>query len=123
MITPTAVLVVDDSLTVRNIVVKSLRNLGFSDVDVAEDGNLALERMRAKQYGLLISDWEMPNMSGEEFLKAVRRDPKCMKLPIIMITGTTTRGTSWLAGANAYLQKPFADADFEKAVKSALSGH
>ena len=121
MITPTAVLVVDDSLTVRNIVVKSLRNLGFSDVDVAEDGNLALERMRAKQYGLLISDWEMPNMSGEEFLKAVRRDPKCMKMPIIMITGTTTRGTSWLAGANAYLQKPFTDADFEKAVKSALS--
>jgi len=74
-----------------------------------------------RHYGLLISDWEMPNMSGEEFLKAVRRDPKCMKLPIIMITGTTTRGTSWLAGANAYLQKPFTDADFEKAVKSALS--
>ena len=123
MITPTPVLVVDDSSTVRNIVVKSLRTLGFSDVDVAEDGNLALERMREKHYGLLISDWEMPNMSGEEFLKAVRRDPKCMKMPIIMITGTTTRGTSWLAGANAYLQKPFTDADFEKAVKSALSGH
>ena len=123
MITPTPVLVVDDSLTVRNIVVKSLRNLGFSDVDAAEDGKLALERMREKQYGLLISDWEMPNMSGEEFLKAVRRDPKCMRMPIIMITGTTTRGTSWLAGANAYLQKPFTDADFEKAVKSALSGH
>ncbi len=123
MITPTPVLVVDDSLTVRNIVIKSLRNLGFSDVDAAEDGNLALERMREKHYGLLISDWEMPNMSGEEFLKAVRRDPKCMKMPIIMITGTTTRGTSWLAGANAYLQKPFTDADFEKAVKSALSGH
>ncbi|HSZ65562.1 MAG TPA: response regulator [Xanthobacteraceae bacterium] len=123
MITPTAVLVVDDSLTVRNIVVKSLRNLGFSDVDAAEDGKLALERMREKQYGLLISDWEMPNMSGEDFLKTVRRDPKCMKMPIIMITGTTTRGTSWLAGANAYLQKPFTDADFEKAVKSALSGH
>ena len=121
MITPTAVLVVDDSLTVRNIVVKSLRNLGFSDVDAAEDGKLALERMREKQYGLLISDWEMPNMSGEDFLKTVRRDPKCMKMPIIMITGTTTRGTSWLAGANAYLQKPFTDADVEKAVKSALS--
>ena len=120
MSAPTPVLVVDDSLTVRNIVVKSLKGLGYTDVDVAEDGNIALERMRQKQYGLLISDWEMPNMSGEEFLKTVRRDPKCMKLPIIMITGTTTRGTSWLAGANAYLQKPFNDADFEKAVKSAL---
>jgi two-component system, chemotaxis family, chemotaxis protein CheY len=123
MVTPTAVLVVDDSLTIRNIVVKRLNSLGFTDVDVAEDGNLALERIRQKQYGLLISDWEMPNMSGEEFLKTVRQDPKCMKTPIIMITGTTTRGTSWLAGASAYLQKPFTDADFEKAVKSALSSH
>ena len=120
MITSTSVLVVDDSLTIRNIVVKRLNGLGFTDVDVAEDGNLALEQIRQKQYGLLISDWEMPNMSGEEFLKTVRQDPKCMKMPIIMITGTTTRGTSWLAGASAYLQKPFTDADFEKAVKSVL---
>jgi two-component system chemotaxis response regulator CheY len=122
MIAPTPVLVVDDSLTVRNIVVKCLKALGFTDVDVAEDGNAGLERIRQKHYGLLISDWEMPNMSGEEFLKIVRGDPKCMRTPIIMITGTTTRGTSWLAGANAYLAKPFNDADFEKAVKSALGG-
>jgi two-component system chemotaxis response regulator CheY len=120
MITSTSVLVVDDSLTIRNIVIKRLNGLGFTDVDVAEDGNLALEQIRQKQYGLLISDWEMPNMSGEEFLKTVRQDPKCMKMPIIIITGTTTRGTSWLAGASAYLQKPFTDADFEKAVKSVL---
>ena len=121
MVAPTSVLVVDDSLTVRNIIVRTLKSLGFADVDVAEDGNVALERIRQKQYGLLISDWEMPNMSGEEFLKTVRSDPKCMRTPIIMITGTTTRGTSLIAGANAYLQKPFTDADFEKAVKSALS--
>ena len=122
MIAPTPVLVVDDSLTVRTIVIKSLKGLGFTDVDVAEDGNVGLERIREKQYGLLISDWEMPNMSGEEFLKTVRSDPKSTKMPIIMITGTITRGTSWLAGANAYLQKPFNDADFERAVKSALGG-
>lgn len=121
MIAPTSVLVVDDSLTIRHIIVKSLKDLGFADVDEAEDGNVALERIRQKQYGLLISDWEMPNMGGEEFLKTVRRDPNCTRLPIVMITGTTTRGTSWLAGANAYLQKPFSDGDFEKAVKSALS--
>ena len=121
MIAPTSVLVVDDSLTVRNIIVKNLKGLGFADVDVAEDGSVALERIGQKQYGLLISDWEMPNLSGEEFLKTIRRDPKCTRLPIIMITGTTTRGTSWLAGANAYLQKPFSAGDFERAVKSALS--
>ena len=53
MIAPTPVLVVDDSLTVRNIVIKSLKALGFTDVDVAEDGNVGLERIRQKHYGLL----------------------------------------------------------------------
>ena len=77
-------------------------------------------RCAATQYGLLISDWEMPNMGGEELLKAVRQDPKGHKLPIIMITAKTSRGSSWLAGANVYLAKPFTDADFEKAVKTAL---
>jgi two-component system chemotaxis response regulator CheY len=120
MLTPVPVLVVDDSLTVRNIVVKNLNNLGFTDVDVAEDGNLALERLRDKQYGLLISDWEMPNMGGEQLLKAARQIPRCGKMPIIMITATATRGTSWLAGANAYLQKPFSEADFKKAIQSVL---
>ena len=123
IIAATPVLVVDDASTIRNIIVKRLKALGFTDVDAAEDGNLALELLRHKQYGLLISDWEMPKMHGAEFLKAVRQDPRCAKLPIIMITGTTTRGTSWLAGANAYLQKPFSDADFEKAVRTALAGH
>jgi two-component system chemotaxis response regulator CheY len=123
MVAPVPVLVVDDSQTVRNIVVKHLTDLGYTDVDVAEDGNLALERMRAKQYGLLISDWEMPNMGGEELLKAVRQAPGGAKLPIIMITATTSRGTSWLAGASAYLRKPFTASDFEKAVKTAAGGH
>ena len=120
MVAPVPVLVVDDSQTVRNIVVKNLNNLGFTDVDVAEDGNLALELLRDKQYGLLISDWEMPNMGGEQLLKAVRQNPRCIKMPIIMITATATRGTSWLAGANAYLQKPFSEADLKKALQSVL---
>lgn len=120
--TSTPVLVVDDSQTIRSIVVKNLSTLGYTDVDVAEDGQTALERLRQKQYGLLISDWEMPNMGGEQLLKAVRQDPKHSRVPIIMITGTTSRGTSWLAGANAFLSKPFSNADFEKAVKSAMGG-
>ena len=116
------VLVVDDSQTIRNIVVRHLHNLGYADVDVADDGHAALERLQQKQYGLLVCDWEMPNIGGEQLLKAVRQDPRCMKMPIIMITATTSRGTSWLAGANAFLKKPFTDADFEKAVKTALGG-
>jgi len=118
----TPVLVVDDSQTIRNIIVKHLNGLGFTDVDVADDGQSALDRLRQKQYGLLISDWEMPNLGGEQLLKTVRQGSGGMKLPIIMITATTSRGASWLAGANAYLKKPFTDADFEKAVKTALAG-
>jgi len=121
MNTSAPVLVVDDSIAIRNLVVKHLSGLGFTDVDVAEDGQSALAQLRQKQYGLLISDWEMPNMGGEDLLKTVRQDPKNFKLPIIMITAKTSRGTSWLAGANAYLPKPFTDADFEKAVKTALT--
>jgi two-component system chemotaxis response regulator CheY len=118
MIAPVPVLVVDDSLTIRNIVIKNLTALSFNDVDVAEDGQVALERLGEKQYGLVISDWEMPNMGGEQLLKMLRQDPRWHKVPVIMITGTGTRGASWLAGANAYLQKPFTESDFEKAVRT-----
>ncbi len=120
MIAPVPVLVVDDSLTVRNIVVKYLQSLGFGEIDLAEDGATALDHLRSKQYGLLITDWEMPKLGGEELLKALRQNSTRTKMPIIMITATTTRGRSWLAGANAYLSKPFTEADFQKAVKTAL---
>lgn len=69
------VLVVDDSQTLRLIVTKHLNSLGFTEVDTAEDGRSALECMRNRQYGLLISDWEMKPMGGEELVKAVRQDP------------------------------------------------
>ena len=112
------VLVVDDSQTMRSIVAQLLGNLGFSDIDEATDGGAALERLRARQYALMISDWEMQPMSGDQLIKAVRQDPKCAKLPVIMITATGTRGASWLAGANAYLPKPFTEGDLLKAIKS-----
>ncbi len=118
MITPVPTLVADDSQTIRHIVVGHLNTAGFTDIDAVEDGNAALESLRHKRYGLLISDWEMPHLGGEELLKTVRQDPKYMKMPIIMITATASRGSSWLAGANAYLQKPFTEADFTKALRT-----
>jgi two-component system chemotaxis response regulator CheY len=117
MDTTRPILVVDDSPTVRLIVTKHLNNLGFNDVDVAEDGHSALECLRNRQYGLLISDWEMEPMGGEQLLKTVRQDPKYFKLPIIMITAKSSRGASWLAGANAYLPKPFTEDEFKKAIQ------
>ncbi len=122
MIKPVPVLVVDDSQTVRSIVVRYLSELGLSDVDVAENGARALDRLHQKPYGLVISDWEMPEGSGEELLKALRCDPSCAKTPVIMITTTASRGASWLAGANAYLKKPFTKPDLEKALQVALGG-
>ena len=120
MNTSLPVLVVDDSSTIRMIVTKHLNSLGYSDVDLAEDGNVALELLGKRQYELMISDWEMQPMGGEQLLKAVRENSKTFKLPVIMITATATRGTSWLAGANAYLSKPFTESDFRKAIKTVL---
>jgi two-component system chemotaxis response regulator CheY len=111
------VLVVDDSSTLRLIVIKHLNKLGFNDVDAAEDGQSALEAMGKRQYCLLFSDWEMEPMGGEQLLKAVREIPKYMKLPIIMITAKSSRGASWGAGADAYLAKPFTEDEFKKAIQ------
>jgi len=122
MIPAVPTLVVDDAQTVRSIIAKQLADLGFTEVDQAEDGAAALDRLRQKRYGLVISDWEMPNMGGEQFLKAVRQEPNGSRVRIIMVTGRSVRGTSFLAGANAYLPKPFAQADLEKAIKAVMSG-
>jgi len=114
-----SILVVDDSATMRAIILKYLTALGFTEIDVAEDGNAALLRLQDRQYGLLISDWEMQPMGGEELLKKLRQNPRFAKLPVIMATTTANRGASWLVGANAFLSKPFTEGDLQKAIKAA----
>ena len=121
MNTAIPVLVVDDSHTMGVIISDFLRKLGFADVDVAHDGQSALDRLHDKQYGLVLSDWEMHPMSGEQFLKELRQDNNYRRIPVILITGKSSRGASWLAGASAYLAKPFSEGDFETAIKRALS--
>ena len=116
------VLVVDDSQTIRLVVRKHLEALGFADIDEAADGKAALDCLRERQYALMISDWEMQPMGGEQLLKAVRQDGRHIKMPIIMITASGSRGASWLAGANAYLPKPFTELDFAKAIKTVFAG-
>ena len=97
-----------------------LQKLGFTDIDLAQDGRSALDRMHLKQYGLVLSDWEMQPMGGDAFLKAIRQDQKISKTPVILITAKSSRGASWLAGANAYLAKPFSQSDLNAAIKSVL---
>lgn len=123
MIASTPILLVDDSQTMRSIVITHLNSLGFTDIDIAEDGQSGLEKIKQKHYGLLISDWEMPQMSGEQFVKAVRQHAGYFKVPIIVITTTTARGASWLAGANGFLRKPFTQANLRDAIKAVTTSY
>jgi two-component system, chemotaxis family, chemotaxis protein CheY len=117
------ILVVDDSQTMRSIVLTHLKSLGYSDIDVAEDGQAGLEKIKQKKYGLVISDWEMPQMNGEQFLKAVRQHAGYIKVPIIVLTTAAVRGTSYIAGANAFLRKPFNEADLRNAIKTVTTNY
>ncbi len=120
MNTSLPVLVVDDSRTMILLISDFIRKIGFTDVDVVHDGHSALDQLRRKKYGLVLSDWEMQPMSGEEFFKEMRQDKMIGKIPIILITATAGRGASWLAGAAAYLHKPFSESDLKTAIERVL---
>jgi two-component system, chemotaxis family, chemotaxis protein CheY len=104
------VLVVDDYSTMIRIIRNLLKQLGFADVDEANDGASALAKMRAKRYGLVISDWNMEPMTGFEFLRQVRADPGLGETPFIMVTAeskTENVIAAKKAGVNNYIVKPF----------------
>ena len=104
------VLVVDDYNTMVRIIRNLLRQVGFTNVDDASDGIGALRRLREKQYGLVISDWNMEPMTGYELLKEMRADPNLASVPFIMITAeskTENVIAAKKAGVSNYIVKPF----------------
>jgi two-component system chemotaxis response regulator CheY len=104
------ILIVDDYKTMLRIVRNLLKQLGFDNVDEASDGSTALAKMRTKQYGLVISDWNMEPMTGYELLKEVRADEHLKKTPFIMVTAeskTENVIAAKQAGVNNYIVKPF----------------
>jgi two-component system chemotaxis response regulator CheY len=104
------VLVVDDYSTMVRIIRNLLRQLGFADVDEAHDGTAALAKMRARRYGLVISDWNMEPMSGFDLLQRVRSDPQLGATPFIMVTAESKTDNviaARRAGVNSYIVKPF----------------
>lgn len=106
----TPVLVVDDYQTMVRILRNLLKQIGFTDVDDASDGQAALEKLRAKKYGLVISDWNMAPMTGYELLQQVRADAELSSLPFIMVTAeakTENVVAAKKAGVNNYIVKPF----------------
>lgn len=104
------VLVVDDYKTMIRIIRNLLKQLGFGNVDEAGDGSAALNMMREKQYGLIISDWNMEPMTGYELLREVRADDRLSRTPFIMVTAeskTENVIAAKKAGVNNYIVKPF----------------
>lgn len=104
------ILVVDDFSTMRRIIKNLLRELGFIHVDEADDGTTALPMLRSGHYDFLITDWNMPGMTGIDLLKAVRSDPALAKLPVLMVTAEAKREQIIMAaqaGVNGYIVKPF----------------
>lgn len=104
------ILVVDDYKTMLRIVRNLLKQLGFNNVDEATDGSTALQKLRDKKYGLVISDWNMEPMSGLQLLKEVRADSRLNNVPFIMVTAESKSENvvaAKEAGVTNYIIKPF----------------
>jgi two-component system chemotaxis response regulator CheY len=104
------ILVVDDFSTMRRIVKNVLKQLGFENIEEAEDGAQAIAKLKNGGFGFVVTDWNMPNLNGFELLKAVRQDPNLKGLPILMVTAEAEKGkviTAIQAGVNNYVVKPF----------------
>jgi two-component system chemotaxis response regulator CheY len=108
----TRILVVDDMLTMRKIVIKVCKEVGFTDIIEAAEGALAWTALEGStpQVGLVISDWNMPNMSGLDFLRKVRSDARFAKLPFLLVTAEAEQHQvveAIKAGVSNYVVKPF----------------
>jgi|TARA_Y100001960_G_scaffold333703_1_gene440408 two-component system chemotaxis response regulator CheY len=115
------ILVVDDFHTMRRIVINLLKQLGFSNVVEASDGREALDKVHSDKIDLVVSDWNMPNMTGIDFLKELRADEKYKTLPFIMVTAEGKKENviaAVHAGVSNYVVKPFNAATLkEKLIK------
>lgn len=104
------ILVVDDFATMRRIIKNVLRQIGFTDITEADDGKAAIKQLKAEKYDLVLSDWNMPGMSGLELLNEVRADAELKGLPFVMITAEAKKENiieAVKAGVTSYVVKPF----------------
>jgi two-component system chemotaxis response regulator CheY len=110
-------LVVDDFSTMRRIVRNLLKELGYTNAEEAEDGAVALNRLKTEKFDFVVSDWNMPNMTGIELLKSIRAEPALKSLPVLMITAEARKENiieAAQAGANGYIVKPFTAATLDE---------
>mgnify|MGYP003603150324 CR=1 FL=1 len=120
------ILVVDDMPMMRRVVKTLLKDLGFDNVDEADDGSAALGKLRgsAVPFEFVISDWNMPNMDGLAMLQAIRADNALKVLPVLMVTAESKKENIVAAvtsGADGYVVKPFTAAVLEEKIKMVLA--
>ncbi|MEW5880071.1 MAG: chemotaxis response regulator CheY [Pseudomonadota bacterium] len=116
-------LVVDDFSTMRRIVRNLLKEIGFGNVEEAEDGSVALAMLRSSRFDFVVSDINMPNMNGFELLKNMRADETLKSIPVLMVTAEAKKEDIVAAaqgGASGYIVKPFTKATLEEKVQKIL---
>ncbi|KRG71208.1 chemotaxis response regulator CheY [Pseudoxanthomonas dokdonensis] len=104
------ILIVDDFSTMRRIIKNLLNDLGYTNTAEADDGNTALVALAQGHFDFVVTDWNMPGMTGIELLKAIRAEPRFKTLPVLMVTAEAKREQiieAAQAGVNGYIIKPF----------------
>jgi len=120
------ILIVDDFSTMRRIVRNLLKELGFTNCDEAEDGVVALQKLKGGNFQFVVSDWNMPNMTGIELLKIIRADAELKHLPVLMVTAEAKKENiieAAQAGASGYVVKPFTAATLEEKLNKVFEKH
>jgi two-component system chemotaxis response regulator CheY len=124
-VTDLHILVIDDSATMRRIIVNTLKRLGYGHATEATDGKDALDKMKNDSFDLVITDWTMPEMDGLTLVSVLRRSEKYSRVPILMVTTRSVKEdivTAVNAGVNGYVVKPFTTEVLETKIEQILSG-
>lgn len=111
------ILVVDDFSTMRRIIKNLLKDLGFSNIQEADDGSTALPMLQQGDFDFVVTDWNMPGMQGIDLLRAIRADDKLKQLPVLMVTAEAKKEqivAAAQAGVNGYVVKPFTAATLKE---------
>ncbi len=117
------ILIVDDFATMRKVIRNLLKQIGYENIVEAENGQIALSTLQSQKIDFIISDWNMPNMTGLELLKAVRADEDLKKTPFLMVTAEALKENvveAVKAGVNNYIVKPFTAEVLEEKIKKII---
>ncbi len=119
------ILIVDDSITIRRIISTALKTVGYSETVEAANGKEALAKLENGNVDFIITDWNMPEMTGIEFIRSVRSDGKNAKLPVLMVTTNAAKDDiveALRAGVTNYVVKPFTPDTMKEKIEAVLAG-